>query len=229
MKKIFYTLIVFTILFQSCIKSPYPEGYLWKGYAIGAAERDGNTSFILTDDEFALKIMIKNWDFPDSIVGVRLYAEGNIYVGKNGYDYGLEIGNCVIVPIKEAQTVENQGVIDLQNNAGIVFDKNEVFQTGKYLNVLLKYLSSKEKSKKHSFDFLINGATERYENNTVTINICHNTNGDNVIEQGNQVLYSLDLTNLFDKFSSDFEIKFVYTENKQTKEVILKIQNFNKN
>jgi len=219
MKRTFYTLILLAILLQSCLPKD-PKDYIGPGYALGTAEKIGDVSSITTDD--SEKVIMKNVNFPDSIIGERVYAEGYKYKGNSGYDYALDADNCVAVPIKETQIVENQGAIDLINNASVSFDNNRVWQTGKYLNLVLGYYAAD--TKKHSFDFFINGQTEKFENNRVTINICHNNGGDNVAEKGYKSLFSLDLTNLFEEFTEDFDIKFVYIENTQKKEVIIKIK-----
>ena len=218
MKKTFYPLILLAVLFQSCIpEETISPDYIGPGFALGSAEKIGNVSFITTDDPY--KVVMKNINFPDSVLGERVYAEGYVYKSNSDYDLKLDVVSCFVVPIKKAQIVENQSAINLLNNASVSFDNNRISQTGKYLNIYLIYYGTDPK--KHSFDFLINGETEKFENNRVTINICHYNDGDNTAN-ARQALYSLDLTKvLFENFTENFEIKFVYTENSQKKEVII--------
>ena len=216
MKINFYTSILLAMLLQSCLPAvPYDENYLCAGFAIGSAEKSGNISYINTDD--TLTFILKNGTFPDSIVGLRVYAEGDLYNGSGGFDYALN-AYCFVVPIKEAQFANNQDAINLANNASVSLNNNRVWQTGKYLNLFLIYYAVE--IEKHSFDFFIDSSTEKFENNRVTINICHNNGGD-IASNYKNAIFSLDLTNLFEKFTDDFEIKFVYIENSQKKEVII--------
>jgi len=218
MKKSFYTLILIAILLQSCLPES-PKGYLGWGYIIGFAEKNSNNSSVITDDPYKYKVIMRNINFPDSLVGRRIYLEGDLYTSSGGYDYALEAVGYILATIKEIQTAENQGIIDLANNANVSLDNNRVWQTGKYLNLTLSYTGTDPK--KHSFDFFINGETEKFENNRVTINICHLNNGDDVATKGYQTLLSMDLTSLFEKFTDKFDVKFVYTEYSQKKEVII--------
>jgi len=222
MKRTFYTLILLAILLQSCLDSPYGKDHIGWRYVIGTVEKSGKVSSITTEDPY--KVIILNVDFPDSIIGQRVYAEGDMYNNNGGFDYGLKMAGYTVVSVKEAQIVENQGAINLVNNASVSLDNNRIWQTGKYLNMHLTYYATD--LKKHSFDFLINGQTEKFENNSVTINICHYNDGDTAAEKGYQTIFSLDLTNLFEEFTDDFDIKFVYIENSQKKEVIIKISRF---
>ena len=219
MKRTFYTLILFAVLLQSCsLNVPDNSTY----YAIGIAGKSGSTSFITSDD---LKTaMLKNITIPDSVIDLRVYADGKRTKDISGFDAVLEADRCLIVVMKKAKTIDNQNIIDKENNAGVILDYTSVVQTGKYLNIFLEYYAAN--TKKHSFDFLINGEKEHFENDKVTINICHNDGGD---EKKDKYFspFSLDLTNLFEKFKNDFDIVFVYnTETKEKKEVLIKIKRF---
>jgi len=217
MKIFFYTSILIAILLQSCFtKDPYGKDYIGPGYAIGTAEKRGNISFITTED--TCKIVMKNINFPDSIVNERVFTEGYLYHSNGGFDYALDVVIYAIVPIKEAQFVNNQDTIDLVNNANVAINNNRIWQTGKYLNLSLIYYAAEPQ--KHSFYFLINKQIENFENNRVTINICHNNDRDVALNYKTK-FFSLDLTNLFEKFTDDFDIKFVYIENSQKKEIII--------
>ena len=221
MKKIFYISILLAILLQSCFpEENYDREYIGIGFAIGSAEKSGDISYIKTDD--TLTFILKNGTFPDSIVGLRVYAEGDLYKGNSGFDYALN-AFCFVVPIKEAQIVPS---IDLTNNADVSVDNNRIWQTGKYLNLCLIYYAAE--SEKHSFDFLIDRETG-FENNRVTINICHNNGGD-IALSSKKMFFSLDLTNLFENFTENFEIRFVYTKNSHQEHVIISnIENININ
>ena len=214
MKRIFYTLILMAVLFQSCLKSPYGKDYMGWRYVLGSAEKNNDISFIAMDD--STKVILLSGHFADSIVGERVYAEGEAYRRSGGFDFALD-AVCYSVPTITAQFVENQNVIGLRNSASMSLDIREVWQTGKYLNMQLVYSGSAPS--KHSFDFFIDNATERFENNRVTIYIFHNNGGDNIAAKDYKTLYSLNLTNLFEKFNTKFVICFVYMENKQEKKV----------
>jgi len=224
MKKSFYLLILLAILLQSCsFLDPYGKGYINYGATIGSTEKNDNISYIQTDDTVA--ILIKNMNFPDSVLGQRIYLEGDFYKGSGGYTYAINVLKNVLVPIKEIQDAENQNVIDLANNASMSLNNNGIWQTIKYLNISLSYYASEPN--KHSFSFFINNQTEMFDNNRVTIYICHDNGGDKILYQSYSMLLSLDLTKLFDKFTDKFDIKFVYTENSNPKDLtIVGIKNY---
>jgi len=212
MKKGFYISILLAILLQSCLPTiPYDKDYIGIAFVVGSAEKSSEISYIKTDD--SLTFVLRNGTFPDTVVGERVYAEGDLYNGNGGFDYALN-AFCFVVPVKEAQIVPN---IDLTNNANVSFDSNRIWQTGKYLNFCLIYAAAE--SGKHSFDFLIDSETG-FKNNSVTINIYHN-NGDDIASSYKKIFFSLDLTNLFEKFTDNFEIKFEYIENSQKREVTI--------
>jgi hypothetical protein len=102
-----------------------------------------------------------------------------------------------------------------------------MIQTGKYLNVDIEYYGDKPEN--HIFAYFVDNETDEALK-TMKIYLCHNTNGDSYLNPKIcKIVTSLDITTLFDIFSTDFNIILVYNDYQSLqKELTIKISNFNK-
>jgi hypothetical protein len=218
MKKSFYILLILSVLLPSCLNNVPQENY-YVGAICGSAEKVVSASVIKMDD--STRVLINNAAFPDSILGLRFFANGKLYKDQSaGFDFSMDAANIFQVPVLELKNAVNQNVIDELGTDGTVFNSKDVYQTGKYLNILFGFYA-KEPSK-HFFNFAIN-EKDQISNSQIKLYFCHN-NGDDAGTVQYVSFLSMDLTPLFNRFTDNFKIKFVYyNENRIPKDFEINI------
>jgi hypothetical protein len=219
--KTFLGLLLVGILLQAC-KLDTPNSNVEINYVYGNLKKSGSILSVTRDD--STTVMLKNIGIPDSMLNKRLYVEGNFYKNNNGFDYTMEVYMCLLPFIKEFQFLENLSSFNEKDKESTFFSTNGMVQTGKYLNFSLGYYYL-EPNERHSFKFVVDEETETFENDKVKVNIFHNSDNINKLQQKQYCVFSLDLTSLFEKFAKDFDIHFVFYENSNQKEFILNIKN----
>jgi hypothetical protein len=198
-----------------------------KQYAFGFIEQR-NSDIVLTDD-INQTYLLNNIKYDDSIVDKRYYIEGITPAGvqNKNYNYVVNVTYSSLVKIFEPQPMPAQEELNTLWDGVMSLSERRIIQTGKYLNVSIEYYGDKLES--HIFAYFVDNEIDEVSN-TIKVHLNHNPNNDtNKNPSIGIIVTSLDITTLFNRFSTDFNITLVYNDYQTPqKELTIRILNLNK-